>query len=72
MKYNFSISDAARLLPHTEITLITESNYNDYLYALKIILHAVQAEIAKNEAILQKQHELLMEETADSYYEDPL
>lgn len=64
MKYHFSISDAARLLPHTEITLITNSNYNDCLHALKLILHAVQAEITK--------HELLRDDTVEADYEDPL
>lgn len=70
MKFHFSIAYADNCPNHQEITMITDSNYSDYLHALNIIKHVVHAEIAKNEAILQQQHKSFMEETADTYCEE--
>ena len=58
MKYHFSISDTHAAQPNTEITIITDSNYNDYLHALNTILYVVQSEIAKNQAILDEQQRM--------------
>ena len=58
MKYHFSISGSYAPQPNTEITIITDSNYNDYLHALNTILYVVQSEIAKNQAILDEQQRM--------------
>lgn len=55
MKYHFSISGTYAPQPNTEITIIADTNYNDYLHALNTILYVVQSEIAKNQAILNEQ-----------------
>ena len=76
MRFHFSIDG---LLPSrigkadykTTITIITNENYGEYQHALNSILHVVQAEIAKNTAILQQHEESRLRECTEDTYEEP-
>lgn len=75
MKFHFSISGNFAEVENTNITIMTNSNYNEYQHALNIILHAVQAEITRNAILLQPQEESACVEADDDIsfreYEEP-
>ena len=75
MRFHFSIDgllpSRIGIDPQTTITIITNENYGEYQHALNSILHVVQAEIAKNTAILQQQEESRLRECTADTYEEP-